>query len=272
MRKSRLALAMLVAVLAMTSSVWAACGPMCPRPSSTCTVCPQPQRMKWVTVTETVMQKVPVKRWEEEVVQVPCIKKKPVQVEVPCTVMKPRVEEVTCIQKKQVWETEEYQSYEFRTVKIECEGVKKICRTEPYCATVKVRRKVCSEECDPATGQMKAVTSYVYDDVEVVKNRKVADEVPYTYTKSVKEKVPVTKTRKVCKWVEVPGNKRITRMVPEESTRMITQYKNETVMVNRTIRKCVVDYVDQPKCITRRVQVPCETSAAPICADGCPRI
>jgi len=142
MRKSRLSLAVLVAIVAMTSSVWAACGPTCAKPSTTCNVCPKPKpvRMKWVTVTETVMEKVPVKRWVEECIQVPCVQKKAVQVEVPCTVMEARVEEVACLQKKQVWEEEEYQSCEYRTVKVECEGTKKVCRVEQYCEKVKVKR------------------------------------------------------------------------------------------------------------------------------------
>jgi len=259
MRKVGLLL-VLAAVVSVSASAWAACGPMCARPSPACTVCPrpQPQRMKWATVTETVMEKVPVKRWVEETVQVPCIQKKPVQVEVPCTVMEARVEEAACLQKKQVWEEEEYQSCEYRTVKVECEGVRKVCRVEKYCEVVKVKRKVWDETCDPCTGEVKRCPRYVTEDVPVEKTRKIIDEVPYTYTKCVKEKVPVTKTRKVCKFVEVPGVQRVTRMVPVESKKLVTKYEQETVMVNKVVRRCVVEYVDRPKCITRRVQVPCE--------------
>jgi len=132
-----------------------------------------------------------------------------------------------------------------------------------------VKRKVWDEVCDPCTGKVTRCPRYVYDEVEVSKKRKVFDDVPYTFTKAVKEKVPVTKKRKVCKFVEVPGVQKVKRMVPVESTKMVTQYQQETVMTTKVVRKCVVEYVEQPKCIKKRVQVPCETAAAPTCTDGC---
>jgi len=81
----------------------------------------------------------------------------------------------------------------------------------------------------------------------------------------------VLKTRRVPKWIEVPGVKRITRMVPVESTRMVTQYQEETVMVDKVILKCIVEYEYQPRIIKRRVQVPCEKSCScsSTCNSGC---
>ena len=241
-------------------SAFAACGPVCRGQDS---ACPKPPKMKWIKVTETIMEKVPVQRWVEEEVEVPCIQRKMAPREVEVMVKRPVVEEVAGTTRKQVWEEEQYESCEYRDVKIECQSVKKICKKVPVCEEKKVERTVYEDVCDPCTGQMRRCPKKVVDTIQVQTYKRVIEEVPYTYTKTIKEKVPVTKTRKVCKWVEVPCTQQVTRMVPTKETTTQMEAVEETVMVKQMVRKCVTDYVEKPRCVVKRVCVPVEDPCNP---------